>query len=534
VEQLESRQLLTLLPAPTTASIGVFQDELAFFAPSPEVTFAATHSAGTQKLTTDLNQLYTSVNPNWYLLHYQLGTAEARYDYIINNSWGQDFDPVRPDFLNNPAAGPGGTISHDDWFEHSNGSLDPTTTGMHIISPQFLNLMNIDSVGWRAYQATTLVQNMVATGASGTFADSFEGPVEGFYVNLGDKRYDYGGPSPGPADPSLWPNGETWLVKAANYVSWIQGQLTAAGEARYGPGGGFAYLPNVGSMNTGWADIDYSASKGLFAEGFAVAFGMITDGDWTMSMNRALRITSTSDPANADRMFIMQPDLSQVPDSPQGLQERSWAFGSYLLLKGDHTYVNMYGAVTDSRLMWYPEYQVNLGIAQDPGGMPLTVDGYYDPNSQLYVRYFQNGIVLLNNSATSLVFTPAQAMQQVIVSGYGGGVRPGDIDPASNSYVAGSLSSQMVNSVTVGPYSSVILIYAGDPIEVPPPGGSASLLTPWGGHGLQHLDIPTFLAVSVGWFLIRRRRLSRNQHPSSQKTILLETLEHGRKPLRSA
>src|SRR5262249_17463985 len=149
-------------------------------------------------------------------------------------------------------------------------------------------------------------------------------------------------------------------------------------------------------------------AKGIFAEGFAVGGGLITDDDWTLSMNRALRITSTSDPGNADRLFIMQPDLFQVPNSPQGLQERSWAFGSYLLLKSDHTYINMYGTPTEPRLEWYPEYQVNLGAPQDPGGMPATVDGYFDPGSQLYIRRFQNGIVLVNNSPTSLVYNPAQ------------------------------------------------------------------------------------------------------------------------------
>jgi hypothetical protein len=99
--------------------------------------------------------------------------------------------------------------------------------------------------------------------------------------------------------------------------------------------------------------------------------------------------------------------------------------------------------------------------------MPSTVDGYYDSQSQLYVRYYQNGIVLLNNSNTSLVYNLPQVMQQVMVNGWGGGVRPGDIDPATNRYIGGSLSPQVVNSVTVGPFSSVILINQGTPIEVP-------------------------------------------------------------------
>jgi hypothetical protein len=461
--------LLSLLPPPTTSTIGVLQDELYFpDGPSPEVTFAATYSVGTQKQTTDSDALYTTINPNWYLLHYQLGTGNSAFVYIIHNDWGQDFDPTVDGFVNNPPTGLGGVTSNEDWFEHSDGSLDPTTTGNRLVS-NGLYLMNIDNPGWREYELTTIVENMLANGSQAVFADSFNGPVVGFFANQGDARYT----GTGPAEPTLWPNGDTWLMKAADYMSFIQGQLTAVGEALNGPGGGFPYLPNVGSMNTEWANIDYSACKGAFAEGFTDFYGMITDYDWYYSMNRALTFTTTSDPNNADRMFIMQPVLaSSAPDSAAGLQERSWVFGSYLLVKGDHTYINMYGAPVATRFQWYPEYQVNLGAPQDPGGMPFTVDGYYDPNSQLYIRYYENGLVLVNNSNGSLTYNPAQTMQQLIVSGWGGGVRDGDIDPKTLSYVGGSLSSQLVDTVTVGPYSSVILINQNAPIQMPPPPGN--------------------------------------------------------------
>jgi hypothetical protein len=501
VEELEPRQLLTFLPAPTTNSIGVIQEELNLNAPSAEVTFAATHSAGTQKLTSDLNQLYTSINPNWYLLHYQLGTGNSASVYIIHNTWGQDFDPTLPNFIDNPPADSGGVTSHEDWFEHSDGSLDPTTTGNRFVS-YGLYLANIDSDGWRNYQVTTLVENMLATGARGVFADSFGGPVFGYYVNQGDKRYDFGGPIPGPADPSLWPNGETWLIKAAKYINYMQGRLTAAGEALYGPGGGFAYVPNCGSLNIGWADIDYSGSKGLFAEAFATYGQTITDGDWIMSMDRALRVTTTSVPGNADRMFIMQPYPAGPPDSAEGMRQRSWAMGSYLLLKGDHTYINMFGAPVSSRLEWYPEYQVNLGAPEDPGGMPTTVAGYYDAGSQLYRRYFEHGLVLVNNTGTTQVYDPGQVMQQVIVNGWGGGVRDGDINPVTNQYVAGWLSSQLVSTVAVAPYSSVILINQGDPIEVPPafsgePRGA--ILSPLGNPTLSSVTIPADGLPGAAW-----------------------------------
>src|SRR5262249_19353850 len=152
--------------------------------------------------------------------------------------------------------------------------------------------------------------------------------------------------------------------------------------------GDYAYVPNVDTMTTGWADVDYSASKGAFAE----AFGQATGGDWNLSMNRALRFTSTN-PAysNADRMFIMQPYVRNGA-SAEAMRQRAWAMGTYLLLKGDHTYINMFAqSGSPWGAMWYPEYDLNLGAPTDIASMPTNVSGYRDPSSGLYIRDFQNG-----------------------------------------------------------------------------------------------------------------------------------------------
>src|SRR5260370_16007143 len=181
VEELEPRQLLTLLPAPTTNAVGVIQEELNFqdWGPSPELTFAATHSDGTQKLTSDQNQALLNINPNWYLLQYQLGTGNSGSWYIIHNTWGQDFDPNLPLFINIPPAGGVGVTGHEDWFEHSDGSLDPSTTGNPFVNNGGLYQMNVDSPGWRNYGLSPLVASMLATGAHGRFAASFGGPIFG-------------------------------------------------------------------------------------------------------------------------------------------------------------------------------------------------------------------------------------------------------------------------------------------------------------------------------------------------------------------
>jgi hypothetical protein len=96
------------------------------------------------------------------------------------------------------------------------------------------------------------------------------------------------------------------------------------------------------------------------------------------------------------------------------------------------------------------------------------------------------------------VYNPAQVMQQVIVNGWGGGVRPGDINPATNSYIAGSLTSSLVSTVTVGPYSSVILLNQGVPVQMPPGagGGGAATAAPFVSRMLADFIPSPTVAVS--------------------------------------
>jgi hypothetical protein len=93
VEELEDRVVPSFFPS-TTNGIHIFEDQLPTGMSSAMVQFLATHTDGTQKeLLSTINQ-FRAINPNYTLLHYQLGTGNSAYDYIINDQWSSDFSYV--------------------------------------------------------------------------------------------------------------------------------------------------------------------------------------------------------------------------------------------------------------------------------------------------------------------------------------------------------------------------------------------------------------------------------------------------------
>src|SRR5579864_4760980 len=90
VELLEERTLLSYFPS-TAAGIHVFEDQLPGGLSNAMVQFLATHTDGTQKQTASQISQFRAVNPDYTLLHYQLGTGNSPYDYIINGQWSSDW-----------------------------------------------------------------------------------------------------------------------------------------------------------------------------------------------------------------------------------------------------------------------------------------------------------------------------------------------------------------------------------------------------------------------------------------------------------
>src|SRR5262249_40851467 len=126
-------------------------------------------------------------------------------------------------------------------------------------------------------------------------------------------------------------DGVTWLKQLENLIDYMKAGLAETPEQ-------FKYIPNVDALVTGWANLDLSHLDGAFLESFGDWAGGYngSPGDWVLSMNRALPL------AQQDKILIMQPYLFGSPDSTIGKVQRGFLLGTNLLLKGDHTYLNIF------------------------------------------------------------------------------------------------------------------------------------------------------------------------------------------------
>ena len=280
---------------------------------------------------------------------------------------------------------------------------------------------DIANPAWQQYTLNQVLQNMAATGSNGWFADSFT-------YGIGGAGYD----SPIPtryqgtnaANPADWPGGVTWTTQLANWAQTIENAF-AQHNATYGTD--YQFIPNLDARVTSWEPNWYDNANGVpFIDGaFLEGFGEYTDTyNWTLSMNHGLNLTTN------DKIVIMQPYLSSDPSTAAGQQQINFFLGTYLLLKGDQTYLNIeYGG----GVQYYPEYQLNLGTATTPP--PSDVSSYLW--NGVYRRDFQNGFVLVNPGSTTYTLNLGGNYQQV--QGHGGGTMTDAEIDANGNYIGGSL-----------------------------------------------------------------------------------------------
>jgi hypothetical protein len=163
-------------------------------------------------------------------------------------------------------------------------------------------------------------------------------------------------------------------------------------------------------------------------EGFATG---LAPADWQLELTRALALVKL------DRIVICQsyPAEGDVP-------ARMFDLASYLLIKGDHTYVNFGDGI---RVTWFPEYGIDLGAAVDPPGLRQ--------DQGAFVRRFANGLVVVNPGDTTVTYTLPSQMSLVTPSG-GGPVPDSGQLPAS-----WTLERTPVGSVTLGPRRAAVLLH---------------------------------------------------------------------------
>jgi Hypothetical glycosyl hydrolase family 15 len=306
-----------------------------------QVAFVARHVDGTQKVGLSTASRLRAVNPGFLVLHYRLGIGDGPVPFRIGARWASDYASVR---------------GHDSWFWHIGGR--------RVLQRQWnWYLMNPDS-GWRRYWASRVLYEARLLGDDGVFADSLSVPqylgADGFSPPL---RYFVGEAA--------------WTARIDRFMRYEVGRLR----------GRLWFIPNAGSWITTRDRTDYSIADGAMIEGFAE--GSPSDfyaiDDWRLQMDRVLGLVRRG------RVILAQSYLGASDAVARG-----FVLGSYLLVKGSHTFLNMdIGSVPQ----WFPEYGVDLGAASGP--VPASIDAQRERGG-LYVRSFARGLVAVNPGERAL------------------------------------------------------------------------------------------------------------------------------------
>jgi Hypothetical glycosyl hydrolase family 15 len=339
----------------TSGTVHVWDDQLPDSMTDAQVRFVATHVDGTQKVSRETTVRLRAVNAAFLVLHYRLAIGDGPVPFRIGARWASDYAFV---------------TRHESWFWH----LD----GRRVFQPQWgWYLMNPDS-GWHTYWARRVLYEASLLGDDGVFADSLSVPqylgAESFRPPL---RYFVGEAA--------------WTARIDRFMRYEEQRLR----------GKLWFIPNAGSWITTRDRTDYAIPDGVMIEGFAERgpSSFYALGDWRLQMTRALALV------RSDKVLIGQSYL-RAGD----LRARGFVLGSYLLIKGSHTFVNM---DTGSEAQWFPEYGVALGPALAPP--PADIDTLRTPGG-VYVRRYARGLVAVNPDGRPRVLrlsTPAELVRPV-------------------------------------------------------------------------------------------------------------------------
>ena len=402
-------------PWPVThRGIHVFNDQLTQGTSAEQVTFCATHYAGTQKMIRCEADRLRTVNPDIMILHYRLGHALG-YRGIQGNC--------------NPTGGYIQIISGDEWIQEWPGEAAlqeswfyhwPESSQTRLLNCDWgWYLMAIDDPGWRAHWQAEVLAQLQANDDDGVFLDSLSVPNY-----LGHTRFD-------PNLPAVDATFEAaWTQRIEDWLAWLQTQ----------PLGDYWLVPNVGSWITTRDATLYEAADGMMIEGFALEADASPYPlfDWRLQMGHMIE-ASKRDQALIAQSYAIDP------------QERMFTLGCYLLVKGDHTYLNIEDGLDPE---WWPEYDLPIGA---PTRAVTQLDELVIENSVLYGRLYDNARVLVNptspwdGSGQTVNVTLSSTHYQAETTG--GGAVP------ESGIPSGSVDYRAVNEITLAPYSAAVLFY---------------------------------------------------------------------------
>ncbi len=346
----------TRRPLPgTTEGIHIFNDQLSGQLSPGQITFCATHYAGTQKMTRSSADSLRAVNPGFIILHYRLGlglgyrstqegcTPTGTYLHIINTNWVQEW--------------PGDTAVQDSWFYLYGGQrVLNCTYGWYV--------MNLEDTSWREWWIGQVLEQLANNDDDGLFADSLSIPSY-----LGANTYN-------PVLPAYDLTFESaWADRIRDFITFVK---TRFGERYY-------LIPNAGSWVTTRDTTDYSGTDGVMIEGFGYdVWESYGETDWKLQMNRCLGLI------NAGKCLIGQSYRTDSVDT------RLFELGSYLLIKGSKTYINLEQGYEPE---WWPEYEIPIGAPT--GTAPSTVNDLYIDGWGVFTRSYSNGLVLVNTGGSA-------------------------------------------------------------------------------------------------------------------------------------
>jgi hypothetical protein len=247
-------------------------------------------------------------------------------------------------------------------------------------------------------------KQVATTHADGVFMDSTSVPN------------DFGPATYTPALPAYDPPWElTWSKKIERWLAYAQSHVRKP------------IIVNAGSWVTTREKTSYANAAGVMVEGFATS---LAPADWQLELTRALAL------AKLNKVVICQsyPDVDDVA-------ARMFDLGSYLLIRGSHTYLNFGEGI---RVSWFPEYDLDLGAPVDPPGL--------QQDQGAFVRHFANGLVVVNPGDSTITYKLPAAMRNETPSG-GGAVPDNGVLPAT-----WGMSEATVTTVTLQPRHAAVLL----------------------------------------------------------------------------
>ncbi|MEW6400675.1 MAG: putative glycoside hydrolase [Chloroflexota bacterium] len=393
----------------TVEDIHVFNDQLAVWEMSEaQFEFAASHYAGTQKVFASDARRLRSHNPNFIILNYRLGLGlgyrNATGDCEPSGAWLEVIKGEKKlrEYPEDPP---------DEWFFKWEGQrVFFCDWGWYV--------MDISNASWREYWSGEVLRQLQANAADGVFIDSLVPP--NYY---GGDRFD-------PALPGVDETFEgTWSSQIEDFIAYGQ-----AGELA-----GYYLIPNVGSWVIGRDSTDYSGADGVMVEGFGRwsegPYFSAQEGDWQTQMDRILQMV------RLDKIILLQ----QYVDG-SNVEDRMFLLGSYLLVKGNYTYLNL---EFSSDPEWFPEYEIPIGAPV--GGIPRSISSLWRSGWGVYARMYTSGLVLVNPSDKVQEITLEKTYYQAFP--YGGGIVPvdGDVSSWMVDYVP-------VTTVTLMPNQAAVLL----------------------------------------------------------------------------